>query len=210
MARDEEIVTAEIVEEVAVDDVDVVEDGETVPTERPTPATLGIELPDDRDQAIEVLLDAVATAQGSADRYLDDLQRLAAEFENYRKRARRDQEEIIERSSQRVIQSLLPVLDSFDQAFAHEAQSPSEEKLLAGVRGTFHQLMDVLGKEGLDMVQGIGEPFDPNVHEAVAGGGDGNLIVTQELRRGYTLKGRVIRPALVAVANGEEGEDTGE
>jgi molecular chaperone GrpE len=67
--------------------------------------------------------------------------------------------------------------------------------------------MDVLGKEGLEVVPGDGAPFDPNVHEAVSGGGGGDLVVAQELRRGYTLNGRVIRPALVAVASGEDTED---
>jgi molecular chaperone GrpE len=198
MGHDEEIVTAEIVESP--------DPGEPAPMEAgpPTPATLGLDLPGDRDEAIDVLVDAVATARAAADRYLDDLQRIAAEYENFRKRVKRDRDEVVARSSQRVIESLLPVLDSFDQAFAHEPQSPSEEKLLAGVRGTFHQLMDVLGREGLEMVPGVGAPFDPNVHEAVSGGGDGHLVVAQELRRGYVLAGRVIRPALVAVAAEDE------
>jgi len=207
MASEEEIVAAEIVENGTSAEP---ESAETEPIEAVvpvTPANLGIELPEDHDEAIEVLTDAVATARSAADRYLDDLQRLAADYENYRKRVQRDREEVVERSTQRLIESLLPVLDSFDQAFAHEAQTSGEEKLLAGVRGTFHQLMDVLGKEGLEMVPGAGERFDPTVHEAVSGGGDGELIVAQELRRGYTLKDRVIRPALVAVAAQEDAED---
>jgi molecular chaperone GrpE len=170
---------------------------------RPAAAELGLDLPEDDAAAIEVLLDALATARVSADSYLDDLQRVAAEFENYRKRAAREREEIVARSSQRVVQALLPVLDSFDQAFAHRAQTPGEEQLLAGVRGTFHQLMDVLAGEGLEIVPGVGEDFDPAVHEAtaVAGGGHGPLVVAEELRRGYTLKGRLLRPAMVVVGS---------
>ncbi len=118
------------------------------------------------------------------------------------------------RAAQRVVQALLPVLDSFDQAFAHQAQTPGEEQVLAGVRGTFHQLMDVLSKEGLEIIPATGEGFDPQVHEAVAGGGEGDLVVAQELRRGYTLKGRVLRPAMVVVASrphdpGDAGESEG-
>jgi len=180
---------------------------------RPAAAELGLDLPEDDAAAIEVLTDALATAQASADSYLDDLQRVAAEFENFRKRAAREREEMVARSSQRVVQALLPVLDSFDQAFAHQAQTPGEEQLLAGVRGTFHQLMDILAGEGLEIVPGVGEDFDPAVHEAtaVAGGGDEPLVVARELRRGYTLKGRLLRPAMVVVesrpaATGEDGE----
>jgi molecular chaperone GrpE len=171
----------------------------------PAAVELGIDLPEDHDEAIEALLEALATTRASADAYLDDLQRVAAEFENYRKRAVRERDEIVERATQRLVEEMLPVLDSFDQAFAHEAQTPGEEQVLAGVRGTFHQLMDVLGREGLEMVPGTGSPFDPNHHEAVGGGGDGDLVVAQELRRGYSLKGRVVRPALVIVAADGDG-----
>ena len=175
-------------------------------------ALLGLELPDDREQAVGVLLDALATARVAADSYLEDLQRVAAEFENYRKRAARERDETVARAAQRVVQALLPVLDSFDQAFAHQPQTPGEEQILAGVRGTFHQLMDILTGEGLEMVPGVGEDFDPEVHEAtaVASSGDGPLVVAEELRRGYTLKGRLLRPAMVVVeprlAPGEDGE----
>lgn len=182
---------------------------------RPAATDLGLELPSDDAAAVEVLLDALATARVAADSYLDDLQRVAAEFENYRKRAARDRDEIIARSTQRLVQALLPVLDSFDQAFSHQAQTPGEEGLLAGVRSTFHQLMDILAGEGLEAVPGVGEDFDPTVHEAtaVAGSGDGHLVVADELRRGYLLKGRLLRPAMVVVESlpappveGEDGE----
>jgi molecular chaperone GrpE len=183
---------------------------------RPAAAELGLDLPEDDVAAIEVLLDALATARLSSDSYLDDLQRVAAEFENYRKRAARERDDIVARSSQRLVQALLPVLDSFDHAFAHQAQTPGEEQLLAGVRGTFHQLMDILTGEGLEMAPGVGEDFDPAVHEAtaVAGSGEGHLVVAEVLRRGYMLKGRLLRPAMVVVqplpagpdAAGENGE----
>jgi molecular chaperone GrpE len=172
---------------------------------RPDPALLGLELPDDREEAAGVLLDALATARLAADSYLEDLQRVAADYENFRKRAAREREDTMARAAQRVVQSLLPVLDSFDQAFAHQPQTPGEEQVLAGVRGTFLQLMDVLSREGLEVIPAVGEGFDPQVHEAVAGGGDGDLVVSRELRRGYTLKGRVLRPAMVVVASRPDG-----
>ncbi len=164
-------------------------------------ADLGIDLPSDPDEARRVLLQEVARARGDAGDYLSDLRRVAAEFENYRKRVTRERQEVVERAAQRVVESVLPVLDSFDAAFTHEPQTPTEEKLVAGMRSTYHQLVDVLRKEGLEPIDALGEPFDPEVHEAVASAaeGDGSLVVSDELRKGYRLRGRVIRPALVAV-----------
>lgn len=168
---------------------------------RPGAAGLGLDLPEDDAAAVEVLLDALATARAAADSYLDDLQRVAAEFGNYRKRAAREREDTIARASQRLVQALLPVLDSFDHACAHQPQSPGEEQLLTGMRGTYQQLMDILAGEGLEVVPGAGEDFDPTVHEATAvtGTGEGHLVVAEVLRRGYLLKERLLRAAMVVV-----------
>ena len=199
----DEVLEGEIVDDDVTVEAEIVE-AELVDESSDLLERLDIELPDDPDVAVAVLTDALVTAQATAASYLDDLRRLAAEYENFRKRAARERQETIERSSQRLVESLLPVLDSFYAAFAHEAQSPSEEKLLAGVRGTYVQLMDILSKEGLAPITAAGEPFDPTYHEAVSGGGDGELVVTAEMRRGYTLKGRIIRPTLVAVGPNED------
>ncbi|MDX1448298.1 MAG: nucleotide exchange factor GrpE [Acidimicrobiia bacterium] len=181
-----------------------VEEGEET-TESPSSPVLsaealGIDLPDDPDEAKQVLLRAVHEARTEAGTYLDDLRRVAADFDNFRKRAIRDQQHIVDRASERVLQNMLPVLDSFDAALAIEPNTETEENLLRGMRSTRAQLMDVLAKEGLEPIETVGEPFDPEVHEAVmTSGGDGPLIVSQELRRGYTLRGRVLRAALVAL-----------
>lgn len=161
---------------------------------------LGIDLPDDTEEAIPVLLAAVHDARAEAGTYLDDLRRVAADFDNFRKRAMRDQHTTVERAAERVLAAMLPVLDSFDAALAIEPTTESEEKLLRGMRSTNAQLIDVLGKEGLEPIATVGEPFDPEVHEAVmTSGGDGALVVSDELRRGYRLRGRVLRAALVAL-----------
>lgn len=165
-----------------------------------------LQLPDDPTEAVHVLIAELQRAREAEAMRVDDLQRLAAEFDNFRKRSTRDQQDMTERSSQRVVEALLPVLDSFDGAFGHTAQSPSEELLLSGVRSTFHQLMEVLGREGLAMIPTEGEPFDPTIHEAVAGGGGDDLIITSEMRRGYTMRDRVLRPSLVEVAPRDESE----
>lgn len=167
----------------------------------PDAATLGIDLPENPEEAVGVLLEEVHTARDEASAYLDDLRRVAADFDNFRKRAFRDQQNTIDRATERLLQAMLPVLDSFDAAMAYEPQAESERKLLAGMLGTHAQLMDVLAKEGLEAIPAWGEPFDPQVHEAVTSppDGDGTLVVSAELRRGYTLKGKVVRPALVAL-----------
>ena len=166
--------------------------------ERPLPT---IELPEDPVEAVPMLLAALGGAQAETAGYLDAMQRVAAEFDNFRKRTAREREEIIDRASQRVIERLLPTLDSFDAALAYEPQTDGEEKILAGMRDTHRLLLEALAADGFEPIEATGVRFDPAVHEAVtgpAGEGEGELLV-QEMRRGYTLRGRVVRAALVAV-----------
>jgi molecular chaperone GrpE len=167
----------------------------------PTAYELGLELPTGRDQAEALLLRELADARKETGEAVDNLHRVAAEFDNFRRRVERDHGENIERASQRVIESLLPTLDALDAAMAFEPPTPSEERILDGMRSTRAQLLETLSRDGLEPIPAGGEPFDPKVHEAVSGadGGDGELIVTSELRRGYTMGGRVIRPTLVTV-----------
>lgn len=167
--------------------------------EGPTAAELGLELPSDPTEAQTLLLSELAEARTEASEYLETLKRVAADFENYRRRVERDQVENVLRASQRLVERLLPTLDAFDAALGYEPQNPAEEKLLAGMRGTHAQLMETLAREGLAPIAAAGTAFDPAVHEAVGGGGDGDLSVAKELRRGYTLQGRLVRPALVIV-----------
>jgi molecular chaperone GrpE len=165
------------------------------------PTSLGLILPDEPVGRERMLLEALAQAQSEATSYLDDLQRVAADFDNYRKRTQRDLTSSIERASERVVERILPVLDTFDAALATDAETPTEQKLLDGMLGTRDQLLEVLKAEGMEVIATIGEPFDPEVHEAVIATGDGAeaIVVSSEMRRGYKLKDKVIRAALVAV-----------
>jgi len=171
------------------------------PEVEPAAHDLGLELPADPAAAEALLLRELAESRMEAGETLESLQRLAAEFDNYRRRVERDYSENVERASQRVIESLLPSLDALDAALAFEPQTPSEEKILDGMRSTRTQLLETLAKDGLEPIPAVGEIFDPKVHEAVSGaqGGEGELIVNSDLRRGYTMHGRVIRPSLVTV-----------
>jgi molecular chaperone GrpE len=167
-----------------------------------TAESLGLDLPDNADEALPIVLAALAEARGDADKYLDDLRRVAADFENYRKRTQREMAALVERASERVVRQLLPVLDSLDAALGIDPKTDAEIKLQSGIRNTHDLLLDVLVKEGLEPIDTWDQAFDPNIHEAVltSGEGEGPLKVTQELRRGYLLRGKVVRAALVAVA----------
>lgn len=188
--------------EITIVEAEVVEE-ETEAT--PTAESLGLDLPADAEEAVALLLTELAEARNEADSYLDDLRRVAADFDNYRKRSQRELGGMVERASERVVSALLPVLDSLDAALAIETSSETEEKLKSGVRSTRDQLLDVLAKEGLEPIATFDQPFDPVLHEAVttSGEGDGQLVVTDEFRRGYRLKGRVLRASLVGVTQGE-------
>jgi molecular chaperone GrpE len=191
---DPEMPMMEIVEGELVDDEPAVE--------AVTAEALGLDLPEDPAEALPVVLEALAETRLDADRYLDDLRRVAADFENYRKRTQREMAAMVERASERVVRQLLPVLDSFEAALSVEPKTESEEKLLVGIRNTYDLLLDVLVKEGLEPIETWDEPFDPTIHEAVvtSGDGEGTLRVTQDFRRGYKLHGKVLRAALVGVA----------
>ena len=131
------------------------------------------------------------------DQYLDALRRLKAEFDNSRKRQERERARTLEAASEKLVQELLPVLDNLDRALE------SDGDIRGGVQATREQLADVLAEEGLLPVASDGQPFDPNVHEAVMGRPsedheDGTVL--QTFQRGYLLNGRAIRPAKVVVA----------
>jgi molecular chaperone GrpE len=148
------------------------------------------------DEAAVLSVELEATRR-DRDQYLDALQRLKAEFENSRKRQERERIRILSMASERLVQELLPVLDNLDRAL--EAGGDIRE----GVQATRDQLADVLGEEGLLPVASDGQPFDPNVHEAVMGQvseehEEGTII--QTFQRGYLLNGKPIRTAKVVVA----------
>ena len=161
---------------------------------------LGVELPENPEDAVEYLLEKLEESRDEATTYLDDLKRVAADFDNYRKRTVREQSAMVDRAAERVVRELLPVLDSLDAAVAFEASNDAERKLLTGMINTRELLLAALAKEGLDVIDTVGAAFDPGVHEAVGPAvGDGSPIVGAELRRGYRLGGRVLRPALVTL-----------
>jgi molecular chaperone GrpE len=144
--------------------------------------------------------------EGERNELVDTLRRVQADFENYRKRVLREQTTLVERATQRLVEDLLPVLDSFDGALGSLAGSgsPEAEKVRDGVLGIRSQFVSVLEKVGLERIEADGAPFDPNEHEAVLqDSGAGEPHVAEIMRTGYRLKGRVLRPAMVRVSHGD-------
>jgi molecular chaperone GrpE len=132
----------------------------------------------------------------------EQLIRTQAEFDNFRKRQRRENQQMVEQANKAIIEGLLPVIDNFDRAMA--TPGDSVESLLAGLEMVHRQLRDNLQRDGLERIGEVGEPFDPNRHEAVATGEPTDTVADNQvldvLQPGYTLKGRLIRPAMVRVA----------
>jgi molecular chaperone GrpE len=149
------------------------------------------------EDELAALAQELEATRRERDEYLDALRRLKAEFENSRKRQERERARILETASERLVVELLPILDNLDRAL--EAEGDIHE----GVRAIRDQLVGALGEEGLLPVASDGQPFDPNVHEAVMSQpsdefDDGTIL--QTFQRGYLLNGKPIRAAKVVVA----------
>ena len=132
----------------------------------------------------------------------DRLLRLAADFENYKKRARQEQMETIQYAAATLAERLLPVLDDAQRAIDH-APEGADEAWLRGVRMTFQHLEEALASVGVQPIEAVGRPFDPKLDEAIGSEESGEHpddTVLAELRRGYRMHDRVLRPALVKVA----------
>jgi molecular chaperone GrpE len=158
--------------------------------------------PDKAEQAVAELEERLALLERERDEYVADLKRVAAEFDNFRKRVARDQEAQAARAHEKLVKELLPVLDDLERALV-AAEEHEEAKLEDGVRLVHRELRDALSKEGLVEIETDGE-FDPHVHEALltqpSEEGDGAIL--QVIQKGYRLGDRVLRPARVVVSQG--------
>ncbi len=149
----------------------------------------------------EVEDDSLAKIEAERDEYLADLKRLAAEYENYRKRAARDQERLVAHAHERLVRELLPVLDDLERTL-EAAERHEEAALVDGVRLVERSLRKALEKEGLAEIATDG-PFDPHVHEALLTKPQDDAepgSVLEVVQRGYRLGDKVVRPARVIVA----------
>jgi molecular chaperone GrpE len=155
---------------------------------------------------IEQLKAEAATAKGQADEYLGLLQRERAEFANYRRRTGEERERELGLAGEDLIRKVLAIADDFDLAIDHVPAEIAGDAWVGGVVAIDRKLRSLLESEGVTQIDASpGRPFDPREHEAIAqlpapGRRDGEIV--EEIRRGYRLRDRVIRPALVAVAQG--------
>jgi molecular chaperone GrpE len=153
---------------------------------------------------LEELEQRLVEAEAKRDEYLEDAKRVAADFDNYRKRAARDQDSLVARAHERVVKELLPVLDDLERAL-EAAEEHEESKLEEGVALVERELRQALRREGLVEIETDGS-FDPHVHEALLSqpseAEDGTIL--QVIQKGYRLGDRVLRPARVVISSALE------
>jgi len=148
------------------------------------------------------LIERISEVQALADSNMDNYLRSQAEMENMKKRFQKDKQELIKYGNEALTKQLLPVADNLEKALDHSKDEKSLEALREGVDLTLKGLLDVLEKAGVEVVKSVGEPFDPNFHEAVSEQADESAApgtVVKELQKGYLLNQRLIRPAMVIV-----------
>lgn len=183
------------------------EDKEKAAAEMPENEQVALEVPVDapgaaEDISLEAQCGRLAADLAEREKQLQEagerVKRLQADFDNFRRRTRQEKEEISVVVAQSLIKDLLPLLDNFERALA-AAESSS---LKDGVEMISKQLAEILEKNGLEVIQAVGEKFDPNFHEAIMRVADETKeddTVAEELQKGYSVRGRVIRPSMVKV-----------
>ncbi|XXT19936.1 nucleotide exchange factor GrpE [Sorangium sp. So ce429] len=177
------------------------EPAEAAQAERAEPAEQRAATPEDK----------LGEVQAEAARMREQLLRTAADFDNFRKRSRREVEEAQRRGREAILKDLLPVFDNLERAASHAESAPDVKSVAEGVRIVAKQFVDTLERMGIKRISAVGKPFDPSVHEAIqqiestehpAG------VVIAEVQPGYMLGDYLIRAAMVVVSKGSPGEST--
>lgn len=157
------------------------------------------EAPDEDTAALKAQVESLKAALEEKD---NRVKRLQADFENFRRRTSKEREELANVVTQDLLKSMLPILDNFDRAMA--AEQKDNESFQKGVEMIYTQLNETLKNAGLELIDTAGQKFDPNFHQAVMRVENPDLeddTITQELQKGYIVKGRVIRPSMVQVVS---------
>jgi len=147
--------------------------------------------------------------QGDLDRFRDLALRSQADFENFRKRAAREKEDAVKYANASFLERLIPILDNFELGLHAARTGADNSPIIAGMDMVAKQLNDFLLSSGVEPVNGEGQPFDPNLHEAVAQEESASVaegIVIRQLRKGYKLRDRLLRPATVVVSKGASAQ----
>ena len=154
-----------------------------------------------KQELIEKLKDTEQKAQENYDLYM----RTYAEMENIKKRGLKEKEDLAKFANESLIKELLPVIDSLEKALSHVDDGSNPSGLAEGIKLTLNGLMATLEKAGLEEVEAMGKPFDPNFHEAISQQADDTVPpkhVIMEMQKGYLLNGRLIRPSMVVISQG--------
>ena len=157
---------------------------------------------------IESLKEALVQEKEKAERYLDNWQRTEADFRNYKAREEKEKKDLIDWANSTLVCDILPVLDAFDRAFEGVAPTDKELSWITGFRQIQKMLLDVLNKHGLDEMKCVGETFDPSFHEAVVQQEGTEGVILDEVRKGYTLRDKLLRAPQVVVGKGSEPSAT--
>lgn len=175
---------------------------ESIETEEQGIEELRLEL-EEKKMQITLLASELQKEQNMKEELISRLQRLQAEFDNYRRRTQTEKEELAKFAIQDFLLRLLPVIDNFERAIDAASDAKDASSLYEGVEMIYRQLIDVLGKEEVFPIDAVGEPFDPNKHEAFMVEESDEVdenIVLEEFKRGYEFRGKVIRPSMVKVS----------
>ncbi len=156
-----------------------------------------------KQELLKKLRETKEEAQNNYDLYM----RTYAEMENIKKRGIREREELAKYANESLIREILPIIDSLDSAIDHARDDQNSSALIDGLELTRDGLMKTLEKAGLEEVEAVGKPFDPNFHEGVSQQKDDTVApghVMIELQKGYVLNGRLIRPSKVVISSGKD------
>lgn len=160
----------------------------------------------EQSEDIEILQKALAEQKDKAEKYLANWQRSQADLENYIKRAEQEKAETVEYANKMLILELLPILDDFERAFGSLPVERVEQHWTDGMKLIYNKTKAVLEAQGLAEIIAKGECFDPHCHEA-AGQLEGEEgVVVEEIRKGYKLKGKLLRPSVVMIGAGNENK----
>jgi molecular chaperone GrpE len=156
---------------------------------------------------IETLKKLLAEANAKAEANLAGWQRAQADFINYKRHSEQERAEMAQFANSVIMLSLLPILDDFERAFVSIPPRLEKMSWVDGIKLVERKLWANLEAQGLTPIKALGQPFDPNLHEAVRQDEGKEGIVIEELQKGYTLYDRIIRPSKVVVGNGEKKEE---
>jgi molecular chaperone GrpE len=149
--------------------------------------------------------DPTASLQADLDRFRDLALRSQADFDNYKKRALREKEEAIKYANSSLLERLIPIVDNFELGLSAAKSEGEKSPVYSGMSMVWKQLTDFLADNGLQPIDAEGEKFDPNLHEAIAHEPSDEVpegVVLRQMRRGYRLKDRLLRPSSVVVSSG--------